>query len=133
MNKHITFRGMEHSEALVNHANKHLEKIEKFLLEHDRTPISIEVILEAHPNHGHNRAEIRIKAPKFHVIAHRDGNDLYLLLNQITDIAFKQLTRDKQELVDRTHQGRKKELRHEFTRQELEEDDEIEELDEDIE
>ncbi|QQR62651.1 hypothetical protein IPH67_04520 [bacterium] len=45
MNKRIVFRHMDHSPAIEELANKHLQKIEHFL-ENEPTPIYIDLVME---------------------------------------------------------------------------------------
>lgn len=104
MNKRIVYRGMEQSDVLEVHVEKQLAKIEEFLA-NDRTPQSIDIVFEAHPNHAHNKCEIRIKTPSYNVIAYEEGKDLNKLVDQVLDMAYRELRRQKEKQVDKDKHG----------------------------
>jgi ribosomal subunit interface protein len=104
MNKKITFRGMDSSPVMEKHVQQQLRKIEGFL-EHERLPVKIEVILEAHHIHAHHKAEIRISAPDYHILMHEEGADLYKLIDAVLDRSYLALREQKEKLVDRRKKG----------------------------
>ena len=99
MNKRLTWRGMENTPVLEEFAQKHLEKIEK-LLANERSPIMIDLMCEAHPNHAHNKVELRVQTPNFDLIAHHEGPELYQEIDRVTDKMVGEIRRAKERLVD---------------------------------
>lgn len=104
MQKRIVFRGMEHSPVLEEFANKHLEKLDK-LLEHERTPIIIDLIMEASHVHAHHKVELRIKTPHYDLIAHHEGPELYQEVDRVVDKMLAELRRAKEKRVDTEKKG----------------------------
>ncbi len=100
MNKRITFRGTEHSPVIEEHVQRQLAKIEHFL-EHDKTPQSIDFIIEIHPTHAHNRIDIQIKSPSYHVKVTREGQEVYRVIDEVTDAAYRELQKEKERNIDR--------------------------------
>jgi ribosomal subunit interface protein len=110
MNKRITFRNMEHTLAIENYANEHLAKIEKFL-EHEPTPVSIDLVMEPSKTREHNRVELMIKSPHYNVIAHHEGPHFYKVLDHVIDIAMQELLKEKRKRIDgRDHRTKVSEL-----------------------
>lgn len=102
MNKRITFRNMEHAAAIENYANEHLQKIEKFL-EHEPTPVSIDLVMEPSKTREHNRVELRIKTPHYDLIAHHEGPHFYKVLDHVIDVMTEELHNAKRKRVDSIH------------------------------
>ncbi len=99
MEKRIAFRNMESTPVLEEFANKHLEKIEK-LLETERTPIFIDLVLEASTVHAHNKVELRIKTPNYELVAHHEGPEMYQEIDRVTDKMIIEIRRAKERRVD---------------------------------
>jgi ribosomal subunit interface protein len=99
MQKRIAFRGMESSPVLEEFANKHLEKVEK-LLEHERTPIFIDLVLEASHVHAHHKVELRVKTPNYELVAHHEGPEMYQEIDRVTDKMIQEIRRAKERRVD---------------------------------
>jgi ribosomal subunit interface protein len=99
MQKRIAYRGMESSPVLEEFANKHLEKIEK-LLENERTPIMIDLVLEASAVHAHNKVELRVQTPNYDLIAHHEGPEMYQEIDRVTDKMVQEIRRAKERRVD---------------------------------
>lgn len=106
--KKIEFRRMESNVAIENHIDKQLAKIEKFL-QNERTPIVINIVLEKHPNHAHDSASIYITVPihekTIDIVAKREGPNLYTCIDEVLDLAYRDLLNAKQELVDQLKRG----------------------------
>lgn len=98
MHKRITFKGMEHSAPMEQEANKQLEKVEKFLLEEDRTPIYIDLVLEPSRVHSHHKIELRVKSPQYDRISNYEGPEFYLVLSRVIDVMYRELHEDKKRL-----------------------------------
>lgn len=115
MHKRITFRNMEHSASMEEYCNKQLEKIEK-ILESERTPIYIDMVLEASKTREHPFVELRVKSPNYDCISNyeKTGVDLYDCIDRVIDVMYKQL----QELKKKRHNNLKNVGRHdEFKKQ----------------
>jgi ribosomal subunit interface protein len=104
MHKRITFRGMEHSPVLEEFAQKHLEKLEKFLAT-ERTPIYIDLVLEAYPNHAHHKVELRIKTPHYDLVAHHEGPEMYQEVDKVTEKMLQELRKAKEKFVEEAKKG----------------------------
>jgi ribosomal subunit interface protein len=100
MNKKLTFRHMDHSAVIEEYFYKHLSKIERFLEASAREPIFIEMLVEAHPVHAHNKVEIRLHAPNYHFIAYTEDPDIYKAIDQTIHKVHNDLTKAKEKLVD---------------------------------
>lgn len=99
MNKTVTFRGMEHSPVIEEFAQKHLARLDK-LLESERTPIYIDLVLEAYPNHAHNQVKLILKTPHYELVAHHEGPELYQEIDRVTDKMMQEIRRAKEKLHD---------------------------------
>lgn len=101
MNKRIVFRGVPHSDLIEEHANKQLKKIEQFL-EHERTPIHIDLILEPSKLREHSRVELRIKSPSYDLVAshEHEGDKFYEVLDRVIDSMYLRLREEKRKRED---------------------------------
>lgn len=98
MQKRIVYRGMESQPVLEEFANKHLEKIEK-LLENQRTPIVIDLILEASHVHAHHKVTLLVKTPDYDLIANHEGPEMYQEIDRVTDKMVQEIRRAKERIV----------------------------------
>ena len=113
MHKRVTFRNMDHSDAMEEYINQHLEKIEEFL-ENEPTPIHIDMVVESSKTREHPRAELRIKSPHFDLISHYEhtGVDMYDAIDHVIDIMYRQLHEHKKKECDnRKMRGRHDEFK----------------------
>ena len=104
MQKRLVFRGMESSPVLEEFANKHLEKVEK-LLENERTPIIIDLVMEASTVHAHHKVELRVKTPNYDLVAHHEGPEMYQEIDRVTDKMVAEIRRAKERRVDEEKKG----------------------------
>jgi len=100
----LTCKGIEHTEVLESHINKQCERIIRFL-QHERSPVTIEIVLEGHPNHAHNEVHIHIITPSYEVNVHREGQKLYPVLDEVLKIAYDMLHKEKEHHVHDRKQG----------------------------
>lgn len=98
MHKRIAFRGMDSTPVLEEFAQKHLEKIER-VLESERTPIYIDLVLEASTVHAHNKVELRVITPHYELIAHHEGPEMYQEIDRVTDKMIMEIRRAKDKRV----------------------------------
>lgn len=108
MNKRIVFRHMEKTNHIEEHCNKQLAKIEHFL-EHERSPVSIDLVLEPSTVHEHHKVELRINTPNFHKVVHEEGPKFYEVLDTVIDRMYRELRKEK----DKLQEHRKEINRHE--------------------
>ncbi|QQR54151.1 HPF/RaiA family ribosome-associated protein [bacterium] len=108
MNKRIVFRHMDHSPAIEELANKHLQKIEHFL-ENEPTPIYIDLVMEPSKTREHSRIELRVKSPHYDKIIHHEfqGDKFYDVLNDVIEKMHKELLEEKKKVKkdDWRHRG----------------------------
>jgi putative sigma-54 modulation protein len=105
MYKRITFRSMDHSEALEAFANKQLEKIEKIVEQSEREPIYVEMVLTAGFTHAHHRVEIIVKSPHYDLFASHEGPDMYQEINKVIDKMETELRKHKEKRIDERKEG----------------------------
>lgn len=107
--KRIEFRGMDSLATMEDHVNQQLVKIENFL-QHERTPIVINIVLEKHPTHAHNAAHVHISVPihekTIDIVVKREGENLYTCIDEALDLAYRDLLNAKRELVDQVKHGK---------------------------
>ncbi len=94
MNKRILFRNMEKTTHMEEYCDKQLAKIMHFL-ENERTPISIDMVLEPSKVHAHHYVELRVHTPHYHKKAEAEGPDFYLVLNKVVDTMHRELLEEK--------------------------------------
>lgn len=104
MDKQFTFRGMDHSPVMEDHANAQLEKVERFLA-NEREPIYLHLVLIAEFVHHHHEVEITLKTPHYDLHVHRKGPDFYKVLDAAIDTLYHNLHEAKRKLVDKRHDG----------------------------
>lgn len=113
MHKRITFRNMDTSDVMKEYANSQLAKIEKFL-EHEPTPIYLDLVFEPTKIHEHHRIELRVKSANFDRVSNYEyqGEGFYDVLDRVIDVMYNDLCQDKQRLVDeRKYVGRHEEYK----------------------
>ncbi len=100
MKADMTFRGMEHSEAMEHYAAKYLTKFKKYFGKEEPDSIFIHIIFEGHLNHHMYTCEVRIKSPHFDLIAKREGAEMYPAIDEVMHIMERELQVAKQRIVD---------------------------------
>ncbi len=98
MNIRFVFRGMESSVAIEQYVVEKNKKLER-ILTHERDPLNLEVILEAHPVHAQFAIELRLHAADYHVRAQKAGTDIYGLLDMVFDVLVQELRKEKEKDV----------------------------------
>ena len=117
MTKRIMFRHMDHSQPMQEHADKHLAKIERFL-EHEPSPVHIDLVMEPSKTREHHRIELIVKSPSYDLVVHHEytGENFYAALDKIIDTMYYQLHEHKRKKIEvERHQAQefKKETRSE--------------------
>jgi len=90
MQRRIAFKNMDHNESLEQFANQKLEKIDH-LLESERTPISINLVLEQSKVHAHNRVELHVVTAHFNLVAHHEGPDFIKEISHVIDTMVEEI------------------------------------------
>ena len=104
MEKRIVFRSTEQSPAVKGIIEKRLQKLDAFL-EHERQPITIDVVIEPAKVHAHDRVEIKIHNPDFTIISDYEGPEMYAVLEKVLHSIIYQLHEKKRELVEKRQRG----------------------------
>lgn len=99
MKRRVVFKNMQHSEVIENFAQQKLEKVEK-LLSSERTPISINLVIEGHNVHAYNKIELIISTADFKLIAHHEGSDIYNEINTVIDKMVEEIRSAKEKKAE---------------------------------
>ena len=100
MNVRITFRGMEHSDSVENYAHKELGKLSKYL-QKEPNSLDFDLVLEADKHHTHHKVELRLKGKGLHLVASREGKDLYQEIYHVIKIMGKEVKKHKEKMIDK--------------------------------
>jgi putative sigma-54 modulation protein len=99
MNIHVTFRHMETSNAVRDHA---MSRVQESLAEFPRVE-DVHVILEVQRK-IHHIAEILVKAKNHvHAEAKEDTSDMYVSIDEALDKVRRQLRRQRDKVQDHKH------------------------------
>ena len=104
MQKRIAFRGIDSTPVLEQFIQSHLEKVER-LLENERTPIMIDLMLEASKVHAHHKVELRVKTPHYDLVAHHEGPEMYQEIDRVCDKMVTEIRRAKEKRVSSEKNG----------------------------
>ncbi len=104
MNKQITFRHMDHSPVIEEHIHAQLEKINR-ILEHEREPIYLHIVLDAERVHHHHIVEAGLKSPHYDLHVKRENPDMYVAIDEVLHVLYKNLQNAKREFVEKEHAG----------------------------
>lgn len=99
MNKRVTFRHIEHTPVLDQFVQSHLVKIEK-LLESERSPVYIDIVIDGAPDHAHHNVDIRVKTPHYELVAKHEGPDMYAEIERVTDTMAREIVKAKEKYKD---------------------------------
>ena len=94
METQITFRNMEKSPTIEAYVNEKIAKLER-LLHKERSPVHLEVILEAEHVHTQHAVELRLHCVDYHERAQVSGKDLYALIDEVFDVLIKEINKKK--------------------------------------
>lgn len=100
MNVRIAFRGMDHSDSVENYANQEIEKLTKYLHK-EPEPLYFDLVLEADKNKTHHKVELRVNGKNLHLMASREGADLYQEIDHVIKIMGKELQKHKEKALDK--------------------------------
>ena len=102
MHRKITFRSMDHSDAIEEDIHKKLDKLDKFF-KHEQEPITMEVVVEAHRTKHYFIVEFKIQSKHYNMIARSEGADMYAMIDQAGHKIERDIAREKERLVDKEH------------------------------
>jgi ribosomal subunit interface protein len=87
---------MDHSDAIENHANAQLQKIEK-LLEHMEQPVFIDLHCEANKINSHHRVSLHVKCGHYdlHTDYEHEGTDFYTVMDRVIDTMYRNIKEEK--------------------------------------
>ncbi|MCK5632893.1 HPF/RaiA family ribosome-associated protein [bacterium] len=100
MHKRITFKGIDHSDAVENYANDQLAKVIDFL-GNERSPIYIDLMFKPSKLRAHHFVELRIKSPNYSLISSYEGTNFYNTLDRVIDVMYRELHESKKKLNDK--------------------------------
>lgn len=100
MEKRFVFRHMEHSDAIENYANNKLAKLERILHLEEREPVRIDIIMTANRDHHHHEIDLHVSAAHLNFAIKREGPELYLLIDQVIDIAVEEIQKERKKQID---------------------------------
>lgn len=106
MEKRIVFRGMEKTQPMEDYCNQQLAKVEK-LLENEREPIFINMILEPSKVRAHHYIEVRVKTPDIHTVSKYEGPQFYDVVDRVVDTMYRNIIEERKRLIEhRREEGR---------------------------
>jgi len=97
MHKKITFRAMDHSDAIEQHVLHKAEKLDKFF-KREPLPITIEIILDAHYEHHFFNAEIIVNSKNYHLVVCTQGSDMYAMIDEAIHKMIRSIAHKKEEM-----------------------------------
>ncbi|GMU19587.1 MAG: hypothetical protein AMXMBFR12_07790 [Candidatus Babeliales bacterium] len=107
----ITFQNADSSLIMEQHIHDQLAKIKHFL-EHERSPIYMEIIIKPSKIHAHHRIEFLLKSPNYDLVTHEEGPKIYQVLDNVIDKMYANLRKEKDKRVeDRKMVGRHEEFK----------------------
>ena len=107
MKKKITFHGMEHSMPLEEHANQKLDKVAEIAKpEGNPEPFHAELWLNAHKLHPHHSVELHLKTPCFDLVAHDEGPDMYVTVDNVIDKMVTLVKKEKTKQRDKQQKAK---------------------------
>ncbi len=102
MHKRITFRSMDHSDAIEKYIHKKVEKIDKFF-KREPLPLHIDIILEAHRERHYFKVEFKVNSYNYHIVVNTEGMDMYHMIDEAVTKMIKEITRRKEKLGHSLH------------------------------
>ena len=102
--KKITFRHMDATPDIKNYAEEALARVEA-ALEHERSPIYIDLVLEPGRPHAHHSVELIIKTPNHNIICREEGPHFFQLLDIACDLAYRKIHEQKERMNDERKKG----------------------------
>jgi len=112
----ITFQNMDTSEPMEAHIREKLSRLADIRgSDPDASPFYVEVRLEAHHTHPHNRAQLHLKTPRFSIDTEYENEDMYWAIDHAIDRLFEKLKKEKSKLIDSEHKAETEKKKFEKT------------------
>lgn len=124
METRIVYRGVEKSEIIAKHIEKHGAKIETFL-EKEHGPAHMDISLEAHKP-AEQKATVHIKAPHLDAYITITTNDIFSSITEALDLAYKKIHEEKKRYIQNNRKGCGAECRGHFFEQAEEKEEALE-------
>ena len=99
MQTKITFRGMDHSDAIERYAHEKIAKLYKFFKKENQDSVFISMTVESHREHHYFIAELKIKTSQYDVIAKKEGTEMYPVIDYVVATMEKEITHAKEKHV----------------------------------
>lgn len=105
MKTKITFRSMDHSDAIERYAKEKISKLHKFFKKENPDSVFISMTLESHRTKHYFIAELKIKTAQYDLIAKKEGGEMYPMIDHAVHIMEKEITRAKEKHVSSKKQA----------------------------
>ena len=96
----ITFRSMDHSDAIEKYVRAEIEKFGQ-LFNREGGPINISVVLEAHREKHYFIAEFIVDSSDYHAVTRAEGADMYTMINDAAHKMTQELIKQKGKLLEK--------------------------------
>jgi ribosomal subunit interface protein len=103
MQKKMVYRGIEKTDVIEQHIEKHFKKIEDFLVK-EKKPIRTILTLESNKPDD-QRATIHVVTPEYEVYASITSDDLFSSITQVLDLAHEKILRENSKQNDKNNRG----------------------------
>lgn len=103
MHKRIMFRCMAHSDAIEKYISNKLSKLDKFF-KRNSSQASIDIVLESHCHKHWYKVACTINSQQYHKTIHRQGMDMYMMIDQAIHKIIKDITRKKEQVGHHQYQ-----------------------------
>ncbi len=103
MNIRISFRGMDHSQAMETYARQALEKVLKLVEKEEN--LQIEMLIEAHQKSKHHKVEVRLTSKNHRCIAEHEGPDTHREIDYVVKTLGEDIKKKKGKMLDKRNQG----------------------------
>jgi putative sigma-54 modulation protein len=99
MQTKITFRAMDHSDAIERYAHEKIAKLHKFFKKENQDSVFISMTVESHREHHYSIAELKIKTPQYDLIAKKQGPEMYSVIDYVASTMEKEIAQAKEKHV----------------------------------
>jgi len=103
MNIKLSFHNMPHSAALENHIREKLRKVESLFKNRSDQSLFVEFFLNAHTQHTHHAAEMRIKNGTISATTHDEGPDMYVVADNVIEKMITIIKKEKAKISHKKH------------------------------
>lgn len=100
--RRISFHNMPHSEALEDHANSKIDKIEK-LLAGTGLPQEVEVRIKYNPHRAHHEIEVHLVSKEIRTEAHTVNSEIYIAVDEAMDKIIEAVRKSKDRHITEIH------------------------------